>query len=242
MLRKFLYLFSALLLGAGAFSGVQASGATFTDTSVTPLNIFSAPDWTAPNVSIVDPGYAVTGTVSVSATASDGDTSIANVQIQRAAHGSSTWTTICTDNNAPYSCSWDTTPLTDGEYDLRAVATDAHSNTRTSTSVMTTVQNSAGVVLDPVVGPVRGTVTLTGRIVNASGSATIAFQASTSGANSWFEIPGCGAAVGLVRTCQVDTTSITGYYDWRAVGVVNGNTYNDIESTSWWTTPCRPPH
>ena len=117
--------------------------------------------------------------------------------------------------------------MTDGEYDLRAVATDVHSNTRTSTSVMTTVQNSAGVVLDPVVGPVRGTVTLTGRIVNATGSATIAFQASTSGANSWFEIPGCGAAAGLVRTCQVDTTSITGYYDWRAVGVVNGNTYYD---------------
>ena len=105
MLRKFLYLASALLLGAGAFSGVQASGATFTDTSVTPLNIFSAPDWTAPNVSIVDPGYAVSGTVAVSATASDGDTSIKNVQIQRAPHGSSTWTTICNDSSSPYSCS-----------------------------------------------------------------------------------------------------------------------------------------
>ena len=123
---------SALLLGAGAFSGVQASGATFTDTSATPLNVFSAPDWTAPDVTMVDPGYAVTGTVTVNATATDGDSSITNVQIQRAPHGSSTWTTICTDNVAPYSCCWDTTPLTDGDYDLRAVATDAHSNTPTS--------------------------------------------------------------------------------------------------------------
>jgi hypothetical protein len=110
------------------------------------------------------------------------------------------------------------------------VATDVHDNTRTSTSIMTTVQNAAGVVLDPVFGPVRGTQTLTGRIVNATGSATIAFQASTANTNSWFEIPGCGAAAGLVRTCTVDTSSITGYYDWRAVGVVNGTTYYDIES------------
>ena len=96
---------------------------------------------------------------------------------------------------------------------------------------MTTVQNAAGVVLDPVVGPVRGTVTLTGRIVNASGSATIAFQASTVRHEQLVRDPRAAApAAGLVRTCQVDTTSITGYYDWRAVGVVNGTTYYDIES------------
>lgn len=230
MLRKLLYLSSALLLGAGAFSGVRASGATFTDTSATPLSVFSAPDWTAPDVTMVDPGYAVTETVTVEATATDSESSIKNVQIQRAPHGSSSWTTICTDTNAPYSCSWDTHPLTDGEYDLRAVATDAHDNSRTSSSVMTTVQNAAGVVLDPVVGPVRGTVTLTGRIVNATGSATIGFQASTAGTNSWFDIPGCTPASGLTRTCQVDTTSITGNYDWRATGVVGGVTYRDIEA------------
>ena len=74
MLRKVLYLVSALLLGAGALSGVQASGATFTDTSATPLAIFSAPDWTAPDVTITDPGYAVAGTVTLNATASDGQT------------------------------------------------------------------------------------------------------------------------------------------------------------------------
>ena len=230
MLRKLLYLASALLLGAGAFSGVQASGATFTDTSATPLSVFSAPDWTAPDVTMVDPGYAVTETVAVNATATDSESSIKNVQIQRAPHGSSAWTTICTDTDAPYSCSWDTHPLTDGEYDLRAVATDVHDNSRTSSSVMTTVQNAAGVVLDPVVGPVRGTVTLTGRIVNATGSATIGFQASTAGTNSWFDIPGCTPASGLVRTCQVNTTSITGNYDWRATGVVDGVSYGDIEA------------
>ena len=153
MLRKLLYLFSALLLGAGALSGLQASGATFTDSSATPLNIFAAPDWTAPDVTIVDPGYAVLGTVTVNATASDGDTAIANVQIQRAPHGSGTWTTICTDNGAPYSCSWNTTLIADGEYDLRAVATDVHNNTKTSSSLMTTVINTAGVVLDPVTRP-----------------------------------------------------------------------------------------
>ena len=97
MLRKLLYLSSALLLGAGALSGIQASGATFTDSSATPLNIFSAPDWTAPTVAIVDPGYAVAGTVAIDATASDTQSAIQSVQIQRAPHGSATWTSICTD-------------------------------------------------------------------------------------------------------------------------------------------------
>jgi hypothetical protein len=231
VLRKLLYLFSALLLGAGALSGLQASGADFTDSSATGLNIFAAPDWTAPDVTITDPGYAVLGTVTLNATAADGDTAIANVQIQRAPHGSGTWTTICTDNLAPYSCSWNTTQVPDGEYDLRAVATDVHNNTKTSSSLMTTVINSAGVVLDPVVGPVRGTVTLTGRIVNVGGGAsTVRFQASPSGTNSWVDIPGCGPAAGPVRTCAVDTTGITGYYDWRAVGVINGSTYYDYEN------------
>jgi hypothetical protein len=229
--RTFLYIASALLLGAGAFSGIQASGATFADTSATPFNVFSAPDWTAPDVTLVDPGYAVSGIVTVNATASDSESPISNVRIQRAPHGSGTWTTICTDDTAPYSCTWDTTPLNYGEYDLRAVATDAYTNTRTSATVMTTVQNTVGVVLDPVVGPARGTVTLTGRIVNSNGPATIAFQASTAGTNSWFDIPGCtGAAPGLVRNCTVDTSSITGAYDWRAIGVVGGVTYYDIEA------------
>jgi chitinase len=231
MLRKLLYLFSALLLGAGALSGLQASGADFTDSSATSLNIFAAPDWTAPDVTIVDPGYAVVGTVTVNATASDGDTAIASVAIQRAAHGSGTWTAICTDSTSPYSCSWNTTQVTDGDYDLRAVATDIHGNTKTSALVMTTVINTAGVVLDPVLGPVRGTVTLQGRIVNAgTGFSTIRFQASLSGANSWADIPGCGSAPGPSRTCAADTSFTTGYYDWRAVGTINGNTYYDYET------------
>ena len=96
---------------------------------------------------------------------------------------------------------------------------------------MTTVINSAGVVLDPVTGPVRGTVTLTGRIVNAGGGpSTVRFQAAPSGTSTWVDIPGCGPAAGPVRTCAVDTTGITGYYDWRAVGLINGTTYYDYES------------
>ena len=229
MLRKLLYLSSALLLGAGALSGIQASGATFTDTSATPLNIFSAPDWTAPDVTIVDPGYAVTGTVTVNATASDSESADQErpdparpARLEHLDHD-------LHRHLAPYSCSWDTTQVADGEYDLRAVATDAHANTKTSTSVMTTVQNTAGVVLDPVVGPVRGTghadrhasSTPAGRLDHPVPGVAVRHQ-------HLVRHPGMrrGRRPGPHLPGRHHRRS-RGYYDWRAIGVINGNTYYD---------------
>ena len=96
---------------------------------------------------------------------------------------------------------------------------------------MTTVANTAGVVLDPVLGPVRGTVTLNARMINTGvGASTIQFQASPSGANTWTDVPGCGVAAGPSRTCLVDSTGVSGYWDWRVIGTTNGNTYYDFET------------
>ena len=191
MLRKFLYLVSALLLGAGAFSGVQASGATFTDTSATPLNIFSAPDWTAPDVTHRRPRVRRDRH-------RDGQRDrVGRRHLDRERRRSSALPTGRAPGPRSAPTTTRRTPAA-GTPPARPTASTtcapwpptSTTNTRTSTSIMTTVQNAAGVVLDPVVGPVRGTVTLTGRIVNATGSATIAFQASTAGTNSWFDIPG----------------------------------------------------
>src|SRR5439155_18108587 len=80
-------------------------------------------DNTAPSVTMNDPGANLRATVSLTASASDGG-GIANVVIQRRPNGGSPWTTICTDTTSPYSCSLNTTTLTDGLYDFQAIATD----------------------------------------------------------------------------------------------------------------------
>ena len=75
-------------------------------------------------------------TVTLNATGTDtGGSGVLNVAIQRAPTGTSTWTTICTDATSPYSCSWNTTGVGDGGYDLRAVTTDNAGNATNSTIV-----------------------------------------------------------------------------------------------------------
>jgi hypothetical protein len=80
-------------------------------------------DNTGPTVALTDPGSPLTGTVKLSASASD-PSGVASVAIQRRPSGGSTWTTICTDVTSNYSCSWATTGAGDATYDLQAVATD----------------------------------------------------------------------------------------------------------------------
>jgi hypothetical protein len=88
-------------------------------------------DNSQPSVSMVDPGAFVKATVTLQANAYAGS-GVTQVAIQRAPAGGSTWTTICTDPSAPYSCSWDTSAVADGLYDLRAVMTYAGGSTLTS--------------------------------------------------------------------------------------------------------------
>ena len=74
--------------------------------------------------------------MTLNATGTDtGGSGVLNVAIQRAPTGTSTWTTICTDATSPYSCSWNTTGVSDGGYDLRAVTTDNAGNVTNSSTV-----------------------------------------------------------------------------------------------------------
>jgi chitinase len=103
-------------------------------------------DNTAPTAGLTDPGSPLRGaTVTLNATGTDtGGSGVLNVKIQRAPTGGSTWTDICTDNSSPYSCTWNTTLVTDGGYDLRAVTTDnAGNSTNSSLVVNRVVDNTA---------------------------------------------------------------------------------------------------
>ena len=99
-------------------------------------------DTTPPTVSMTAPaaGATVSGTVSVTATASDNDT-LGGVQFKLDGANLDAEDTI-----APYSVPWDTQTAINGSHSLTAVARDLTGNTATSTAVNVTVSN-AGQVL-----------------------------------------------------------------------------------------------
>jgi chitinase len=91
---------------------------------------------------VESPGAYVSGTVALVANANSTN-GITKVSLQRAPRGSSSFTEICADTTSPYGCTWVTTSLTDGGYDLRAVMTDAKGLVTTSSPVVqVTVDNS----------------------------------------------------------------------------------------------------
>jgi len=94
-------------------------------------------DTTPPTVSITAPlnGATVSGTVSVTATASD---NVGVTKVEFYLDGA----LQSTDTTSPYSWSWDTTSATNASHTLTAKAYDAALNVGTSTAVSVTVNNS----------------------------------------------------------------------------------------------------
>ena len=95
-------------------------------------------DTTPPIVTITAPanGASVTGTVTVTATASDNQ-AVAGVQFR--VDGSPLG---AEDGNAPYSVAWSTLAVADGSHTLTAVARDSSGNTATSGPVQVNVSQS----------------------------------------------------------------------------------------------------
>jgi hypothetical protein len=106
------------------------AGNTTGSTSLTDVRV----DNVVPTVALADPGSPLFGTVTLAATATDGG-GIASVTIERSVAGADGWTAICTDTTASFSCSFDTTAVAEGSYDLRARATDEAGRTATSAIV-----------------------------------------------------------------------------------------------------------
>ena len=81
-------------------------------------------DNTAPSsATLVDPGAYLRGSVALSGTAADAGSGVASWTVQYRLSGGTTWTDACADTGSPYGCSWATTGVADGLYDLRAVVT-----------------------------------------------------------------------------------------------------------------------
>ena len=119
--------------GAHTVKAVASDAAGNTATSTVNVTVDNA----KPMVTLTAPnnGAPVSGTVTLSATASD-NVGVAGVQfmVDGAALGAE-------DTGSPYSATWNTTTVTNGTHTLAAVARDAAGNTTTST-VTVTVSNT----------------------------------------------------------------------------------------------------
>jgi regulation of enolase protein 1 (concanavalin A-like superfamily) len=126
-----------IYVGLAVSSHVASQLATATFDTVAVTDSTPAPDTTAPATSITAPadGATVTGSVSVTADATD-NTGVTRVEL---------WVDgalALTDTTAPYTFAWDTTTLTDGAHTLQTRAYDAADNTGTSATVTVQVDNT----------------------------------------------------------------------------------------------------
>ena len=143
-------------------------------------------DNTAPTASLTDPGTPLSGTVTLSATATDAGSGITNVRFEAAPAGTSTWTTLCTDATSGYSCALNTATLADGLYDLHAVATDAAGNTTTSTVAGRRIDNHGPTVTltDPG-SPIRNSVAISATATDPAGVASVKIERKPSAGSTW---------------------------------------------------------
>jgi hypothetical protein len=117
-------------------------------------------DIQAPVVSLTNPAAGiVAGTINVSADATD-NTGVAGVQFLLDGNNLGT-----EDLVAPYTISWNTTTITDGNHTLTARARDAAGNITTSAGVAVTVKNDTQsptvAITAPAAGNVIGTINVT---------------------------------------------------------------------------------
>jgi hypothetical protein len=126
----------------------DAAGNTFTSAFIT-VDV----DATPPGVTFDDPGSSLSGTVSLTASTTGDPTS---VTFARSPAGAASWTTIGSDGTTPYGVSFDTTSVSDGLYDLRAVVTDAVGNTNESVSAGVRIDNFLPIIVSSV--PSNGSI------------------------------------------------------------------------------------
>src|SRR6185312_16056889 len=117
-------------------------------------------DNTAPQVSLSAPanGAFVTGTLAVSATATDNG-AISKVEFYRDNN-----VLLTTDTSLPYTFNWNSTTVTEGAHTLYAIAQDTAGFRTTSATVAITVDNTVPTVA--ITSPANGAAILPNAIVN----------------------------------------------------------------------------
>lgn len=221
---------AVLVAAAGT---VRSTGARYVASTLNPGASFAtAGSFNTVASTLADPGTPIAGTRSLSATATS-NYGIASVAFQRSPAGAGTWTAICTATSSPYTCSWATSGVTDGSYDLRAVATDTRGYTATSTVAARVVDNTAPTVTltDPGT-PLTGTVNVSAGATDAgSGPASVSIAYRATGNTAWTPI--C-TQTGGAATCAWNTAQLAdGSYELQATALdAAGNTGTSATVTS----------
>ncbi|MCD6467226.1 MAG: hypothetical protein J7L10_04830, partial [Methanomicrobia archaeon] len=122
----------------------------------------------------------VGGSINVTANASDPDGTVTQVTFYYSNNGTD-WNLIGTDNTSPYSVSWDTSSVSNGDtYLVRAVATDDDGATASDNSDGTfTVDNtppSVVIVNPPDAATVRGTTIIQIQASDTNGIASVLYN------------------------------------------------------------------
>ena len=233
------------LLCALALCGVGASGADFTATSHSPTTITAAADFNTVAVTLDAVGSPLSGTVGLTATATS-ERGIASVTFQRAPAGTTAWVDICTDTTSAYTCSWNTTGVADGSYDVRALATDNAGYTRADVRSARLVDNVPLTVSLTDPGAMSGNENLTATTANATGGLLeLTIQHRAPGDTSWTTV--CTGTTSP-RTCPLNTTVLPeGGRELRAIArdgagrnVQSATLTRTIDNTAPQMTPNTP--
>jgi hypothetical protein len=176
-------------------------------------------DRTAPGGSITAPGagaYVGGATVAVSSDSGDALSGVGQVVFQRSPAGQSTWTAIATDTTPAYSVNWDTTSLSDGAFDLRAVTTDLAGNSFNGPTQSVNVDNTGPTATQDDPGAnLRASATLSSSASDPAGIAQVVFQRSPAGQSTWTPI---ATDTTFPYSTSFDTTAVAdGLYDFRIV-------------------------
>jgi len=163
-------------------------------------------DTTAPAVSVTAPtgGSTVSGSVTVTATASD---NVGVSKVEFYVNGA----LQATDTASPYSFSWNTASLSDGSYTLTAKAYDAAGNIGTSSSVSVTVKNTVADTTAPTVS-----ISSPAASATVSGTATVTTTASDNVGVSKVEFYVNGAL-------QATDTATPYSFSWNTSSLTNGS-------------------
>jgi hypothetical protein len=190
------------------------------------------------SVFLTDPGDTLRGTVPLTATVVHSGSTVPTVRFDYVtAGGTGGWKAACTAPAGQYSCAWNTTAVTSGDYDLRAVAVSGSGNSTTTSYSATLadilVDNTAPTVTmtDPGT-PLSGTRTFAATATDAhSGIGQVVLQYAPTGTSSYQDL--C-TVTAEPYSCRYDTTRLAnGAYAFRAVATdAAGNTTTSAAVTS----------
>jgi Bacterial Ig domain/Bacterial Ig-like domain len=183
-----------------------------------------------PSVALTDPGTPAAGSVMLTATASDPSTDVEQVAFERAPAGGSTWTTIATDTSAPFSASWDTTAVSDGLFDIRAVATDTTNHSTTSVVTNRRVDNTAP---DTTIGTTPP---------DPSNDTTPTFTFSSSEPGSTFECRVDSASWSPCASPETLSALGAGSHDFDVHATDTAGNTDSTPASYTWTIDLTPPN